>query len=250
MRTALLLLLSLLTPLAYSQSGPERTLFQLINQSRAESQLPPLAWDPALGRAAKLHAAKIAGIVGVAEHQYPGEPDLQTRATMAGAKFVSIAENVAGSAPSADIVHKAWMMSPGHRRNILNPGYNAVGIAIAEDHGALFSVADFAHASTVTNSVAAEKQVQELLRDHNIKLEASNQAQEDARRNCESGATPQSHPILIMQWEASDFTQLPRELLDRLPAKSAKPQTAAVASCAAQKPTPGFTAYRVAVLIY
>jgi hypothetical protein len=250
MRTALLLLLSLLTPLAYSQSGPEQTLFQLINQSRAESQLPPLAWDPALARAAKMHAAKIAGIVGVAEHQYPGEPDLQTRATMAGAKFVSIAENVAGSAPSADIVHKAWMMSPGHRRNILNPGYNAVGIAIAEDHGALFSVADFAHASTVTNSVAAEKQVQELLRDHNIKLEASNQAQEDARRNCESGATPQSHPILIMQWEASDFTQLPRELLERLPAKSAKPQTAAVASCAAQKPTPGFTAYRVAVLIY
>jgi hypothetical protein len=250
MRTALLLLLSLLTPLAYSQSGPEQTLFQLMNQSRADAQLPPLAWDPALARAAKMHAAKIAGIVGVAEHQYPGEPDLQTRATMAGAKFVSIAENVAGSAPSVDIVHKAWMMSPGHRRNILNPGYNAVGIAIAEDHGALFSVADFAHASTVTNSVAAEKQVQELLRDHNIKLEASNQAQEDARRNCESGATPQSHPILIMQWEASDFTQLPRELLERLPAKSAKPQTAAVASCAAQKPTPGFTAYRVAVLIY
>src|SRR5260370_16250319 len=164
MRTALLLLLSLLTPLAYSQSGPERTLFQLINQSRAESQLPPLAWDPALARAAKMHAAKIAGIVGVAEHQYPGEPDLQTRATMAGAKFVSIAENVAGSAPSADIVHKAWMMSPGHRRNILNPGYNAVGIAIAEDHGALFSVADFAHASTVTNSLPAETQVHPLLR--------------------------------------------------------------------------------------
>ena len=55
-----------------------------------------------------------------------------------------------------------------------------------------------------------------------------------------------------MQWESGDLTKLPPELLQRLPHPPAptKPQVAAVASCAPQKPTPGFTTYRITVLIY
>jgi Cysteine-rich secretory protein family len=252
----LALLFTLLTPLAHAQTPNEQLLLVLANQSRAEHNLPPLTWDPALARAAHAHVAVMARQGGPAEHQYPGEPDLVTRAAQAGAHFSSIAENVAGSVPTAAAIHEAWMNSPYHRDNILAPQLTVVGIAVAATPTGLYAVEDFGRIANPTSG-SAEKQVQQLLIDDGIQPDPDAQHKQDAHANCESGTTPaltpgQPPPALIMQWESGDLTKLPPELLQRLPhpPDPRKAHVAAVASCAPQKPTPGFTTYRIAVLIY
>ena len=64
------------------------------------------------------------------------------RASQAGARFSSLAENVA-EGPSAEAIHREWMNSPPHRANLLDPQLDSVGIAVAERNGILFAVEDF-----------------------------------------------------------------------------------------------------------
>ena len=251
----LFLTLTLLTPLARAQTPNEQLLLVLANQSRAEHNLPPLTWDPALARAAHAHVAIMARQGGPSEHQYPGEPDLVARASQAGAHFSAIAENVAGSAPTAAITHQLWMNSPHHRDNILSPQVNTVGIAVAATPTGLYAVEDFGHNTDPTTG-SAEKQVQQLLIDRGVQPDPSSQHKQDAHAYCGSGTLPastpgQPHPALFMQWESGDFTKLPSQLLQHLsPPNPQQPRTAAVASCPPRNPTPGFTTYRIAVLIY
>ena len=152
MRTALLTLLTftLLASMSRSQTPNEQLLVVLANQSRAEHNLPPLTWDPALARAAHAHLAVMARQSGQVEHQYPGEPDLVARAAQAGVHFSSIAENVAGSAPTAAVIHELWMNSPHHRDNILASGLTTIGIAVAATPSGLYAVEDFARGASST----------------------------------------------------------------------------------------------------
>jgi Cysteine-rich secretory protein family len=269
MRAALLTLISLalLTPLAQAQSPNEQALVDLANKTRAEHNLKPLAWDPALAKAAQFHLAVVIKHPGIPEHEYPGEPDLIARAGNAGAHFSTVAENIAGNAQDANQIHATWMSTPTHRANLLDPRLTVVGIAVTGAPGALYAVQDFGVAVADLNSPngndnangkdasGPEKQVQQLLVAHNIQPNTSAEAKQAARANCDSGATPPADaahpaPTLIMQWESSDLTQLPAQLLQHLPANSQKPQTAAVGSCSPKQPAQGFTSYRLAVLIY
>ncbi len=50
-----LLSLALLTGTIHAQSSAAKSLLDMANQSRAEHNLPPLAWDPALAKAASAH---------------------------------------------------------------------------------------------------------------------------------------------------------------------------------------------------
>ncbi len=246
----LLLAFTLLTPAAHAQTPNEQLLLVLANQSRAEHNLPPLTWDPALARAAHVHLAFMIRQGGPSEHQYPGEPDLLARGSQAGAHFSSIAENVAGSYPNVEAIHEGWMNSPGHRANLLAAQLTTVGIAVAATRTGLYAVEDFGRPSSSTTS-SAEKQVLQLLSARGIQPDTSEQRKQDAHASCTSEAQPQTSPTLIIQWEAGDFTQLPQQLTQRLPPSNPQqPHTAAVASCPPQKPNPGFTTYRIAVLIY
>ncbi len=42
----------------------------------------------------------------------------------------SVGENVAAGYPTGRAAVKAWMRSPGHRANILRPGYRLLGLAV------------------------------------------------------------------------------------------------------------------------
>jgi len=75
-------------------------------------------------------------------HQFPGEPDLAGRVAQAGARFSTIAENIA-EGPSVVSIHEQWMKSPPHRRNLLDPQLDSVGISVAERNGTWFAVEDF-----------------------------------------------------------------------------------------------------------
>src|SRR5215475_15838853 len=57
-------------------SGAEKELFEATNRERADEDLPPLKWDPALAEAARKHALRMAQ-EKLLEHQYGGEESLR-----------------------------------------------------------------------------------------------------------------------------------------------------------------------------
>jgi hypothetical protein len=67
---------------------------------------------------------------------------LAERLGATGARFTVAAENVARTEFLED-VHLALMASSGHRANILNAGYNAVGIGVIEEKGRIYVTQDF-----------------------------------------------------------------------------------------------------------
>jgi uncharacterized protein YkwD len=123
------------------QGSPEQFLFDSANRERTGRGLSPLRWDAQLASAARQHASLMARQNGLS-HKFPGEPEPTARARQAGARFSSLAENVA-EGPSAEAIHAEWIQSPPHRRNLLDPQLNAVGIAVVDRDGQLFAAQDF-----------------------------------------------------------------------------------------------------------
>jgi uncharacterized protein YkwD len=82
---------------------------------------------------------------GALEHTFPGEPTLPSRATKAGARFISISENIARAA-SASLAHKEFMNSPNHKANIIDSETDSVGIGAVQQGREWFVVEDFSRA--------------------------------------------------------------------------------------------------------
>jgi hypothetical protein len=220
-------------------------LLALANESRVAEGLGPLQWDAALADAAMKHCIRMTAETPIA-HRYDGEPDLTTRAAAAGAHFSTIEENL-GVARSSGIINKAWLDSPGHRKNLLSPSVDRVGIAVIEYQGLLYAVADYARAVPVLTQAQVEAAFAALLRAQHLLVsrDASN-----ARTYCATSGTYRGNdpPRYVMRWQNPDVTQLPPELIQVL--EKASYQKAAVGSCPAQDVNGAFTVYRVAVLLY
>jgi uncharacterized protein YkwD len=138
---SIIFLLSILPVLA-SDSSAQRTLFAALNRERKEQGLPALKWNETLATAAQEHADAMARH-NLVSHTLPGEPSLASRATKAGARFSWISENVVQSS-SAEGAHEQFVQSANHRANILDSDMDSVGVGVAERHGQLFVVEDFA----------------------------------------------------------------------------------------------------------
>ena len=136
----LLLLFGALPALA--QTGDQLTLLNLLNAERAKAGLPRLEWDEHLAQSATAHARQLVQHHELS-HQFNGEPVLGDRIGATGLRFNSAAENVAFG-PSIETIHKGLMDSPPHRANILDPKYNAVGIAILPGDTELYAAQNFA----------------------------------------------------------------------------------------------------------
>ncbi|HZS26220.1 MAG TPA: CAP domain-containing protein [Candidatus Angelobacter sp.] len=124
-------------------TSAESELYSLVNEERKSRNLPLFAIDDQLTNAARKHTWELARM-GKLSHQFPDEPDLKTRLAQAGGKFDAVAENVAES-DSVQNAHIELMHSPGHRANLLNPAYNAIGIGIVEKGEQIYVTEDFSH---------------------------------------------------------------------------------------------------------
>ncbi|HJX85536.1 MAG TPA: CAP domain-containing protein, partial [Candidatus Angelobacter sp.] len=78
-------------------------------------------------------------------HLLPGEMDMGERVAATGLRFDAVAENVA-YAPTVESAHQGLMNSPPHRTNIMNPQYDAVGMAVIFSGRELYVAQNFAHA--------------------------------------------------------------------------------------------------------
>lgn len=118
-----------------------RHIFDRVNAERAERGLEPVAWNGELAAVARRWSEEMAR-TGRFEHQDPRE--LLRRDRLSG--FAGVGENIfraTGPVPAGEI-HAGWMRSPGHRANVLNPGWNRLGIGVfcAED-GSVWATQQF-----------------------------------------------------------------------------------------------------------
>ncbi|MFC8146214.1 CAP domain-containing protein [Streptomyces paradoxus] len=111
-------------------AGTAAAVIDLTNRERARAGLPPLAGDPLLTTAAQAHSADMVARAFYA-HTAPDGSQPWDRAAAAGSTRRAIGENIAcGQRSPADVV-EGWMNSPGHRANILKPGFTHIGIGFA-----------------------------------------------------------------------------------------------------------------------
>lgn len=125
--------------------GPDRDgarrLLELVNAERERQGAGVLAWDDAVAGVALRHAQLMVERAELS-HQFPGEPKLRDRLSAAGLKFNDDAENVAYDS-NVEEAHARLMESPGHRRNILNPRFDAAGFAVLRKGARVYVVENF-----------------------------------------------------------------------------------------------------------
>jgi len=116
----------------------ERSTLCLLNAERTSAGLYALSTRPTLSRAAAGYSAQMVRDSFFA-HRAPAGPYLAGRLARAGylshtASDWFVGENLAwatGTAATPRHLVAAWMASPGHRRNILEPTFRDIGVGVA-----------------------------------------------------------------------------------------------------------------------
>ena len=125
----------------------ERRAFEMTNTARLRNGLAPLTWDPALCRMARIHSENMVRL-GFFAHETPDGLHLKDRAHLAGIPhFRVLGENIAynqGYDDAGAFAVERWLISPGHRANILNSEFEqaAIGSFVAPD-GTVYLTQEF-----------------------------------------------------------------------------------------------------------
>jgi uncharacterized protein YkwD len=256
------LVLTLLTSASFNKIQAENTavvsaptiaeqyLFAAANRERLSRGLSVLKQDPVLAQAAAFHARQMADHEGIS-HEFPGEPDLASRAATAGVHFSIVSENVA-EAPEPTVIHDMWMKSEGHRENLLDPDVNVAGISVVVRDHQFYAVEDFASTVESLSFDQQESTVANLLKASGIDIAnkaAAGATIQAARQTCamSTGYAGARKPWFVMRYTASTLSELPSQLKDRL--STGKYHQAAVGACSPTESSP-FTSYNIAVLLY
>jgi uncharacterized protein YkwD len=109
----------------------EREVINHTNREREAHGLKPLKISTKLTAAAQYHAHNMARKEHMA-HVLSGVlyPDLVSRLRFAGYRYRSGGENLALNYEDAKSVVAAWMNSPAHRFNLLDPSFTEIGVGI------------------------------------------------------------------------------------------------------------------------
>lgn len=134
-------------------------LLTLINQTRQEKSLSPLVLNNRLTGAATQKANDMIAN-DYFQHISPAGVTPWYWIKQAGYNFEYAGENLAMDFFETNDVFRAWMNSPSHRDNILNPNYQEIGIAVASgqvgERNTTLAVLDFG-SQPVRQAVAAAK---------------------------------------------------------------------------------------------
>jgi uncharacterized protein YkwD len=118
-------------------------LLRLVNAERRRVNAPPLVLNDRLTRAAQGHAQDMATSRRMSHTGSDGST-LRSRIDATQYQWSTLGENVAMGQSTATAVMAAWMNSPGHRQNILNPAFSELGIGSASGGGRPYWVQVFA----------------------------------------------------------------------------------------------------------
>ena len=139
-------LLAAPSALAAPESGADGGFLRAVNAARASVGLQPVELDPTLARAARSHTLEML------QADEFSHSDFGRRMAAFNVRGSMMGENLAwGSGPYGAVgaIVREWLASPGHRANLLRPGYKRIGIGVARGtfqgyDGATIVTADFA----------------------------------------------------------------------------------------------------------
>jgi uncharacterized protein YkwD len=121
------------------RSGVERETFSLVNDYRKASKLPPLIWDGAIAKEARIHSKDMATGEVDFGHDGFGERISRLKTVLTGLRDAS--ENVFMTDNLDQVARSAvalWLRSPHHLRNIRGD-YNYSGLGVWQDkEGAIY----------------------------------------------------------------------------------------------------------------
>lgn len=92
---------------------------------------PPLAWDTRMEQAAVKHSADMAANRHYGHTGTDGS-SAGDRLTQAGYRWAMWGENIAKGFGSTARVMEAWVESPSHCENLMNPRFTHMGAAVAD----------------------------------------------------------------------------------------------------------------------
>jgi uncharacterized protein YkwD len=128
-------------PTSSDAAAVQSRVLELVNEARSQARTCGDEAFPAakqLRASTALAAAALAHAQDMAQHSHfqhrgtdgsmPGD-----RATRAGYRWSSVAENIASGITTAEDVVKGWLDSPGHCANIMRPQFTEMGVAYFTD---------------------------------------------------------------------------------------------------------------------
>ncbi|MBM3282933.1 hypothetical protein FJY90_01640 [Candidatus Gottesmanbacteria bacterium] len=117
--------------LGYATDIAVERIYSLVNQKRAEANLPPLELSSELSIAATQKAADML-TKNYWAHVSPTGVTPWAFITSSGYNYSYAGENLAKDFNTSREVVEAWMNSPSHRANILKPEYSEIGLAVMD----------------------------------------------------------------------------------------------------------------------
>lgn len=120
----------------------EDRLLALINAVRESRHVAPLAMSGVLRTVARYHSRDMA-VNGYIGHGTTNGESFLARLARAVSHGSRVGENVAAGV-DVERIHAAFVHSPGHLENLLNPRFTQVGIGVAATDEFLIATEDFA----------------------------------------------------------------------------------------------------------
>ncbi|CAM5471825.1 SCP domain-containing protein OS=Streptomyces glaucescens OX=1907 GN=SGLAU_31420 PE=4 SV=1 [Streptomyces glaucescens] len=112
-------------------SGVAARIVELVNAERGRAGCSPVKLNATLTKAAQAHSADMAAHQNMShtgsDGSSPGD-----RITRAGYSWRTYGENVAYGYSTPEQVMAGWMSSAGHKANILNCGFQEIGVGLAQ----------------------------------------------------------------------------------------------------------------------
>ncbi len=118
-------------PLGQGTQSVEEEVARITNDYRAQNGLPALTFDWQLARVARYKSVDMRD-KGYFSHTSPTYGSPFTMIQNFGITYTRAAENIAAGQRTPEEVVQAWMNSPGHRKNILDPNVTRIGVGYAQ----------------------------------------------------------------------------------------------------------------------
>ena len=120
----------------------------MVNQARRQNGAGELQMLPRLNRIAAIRAEEITRSFS---HTRPDGSGIQQLIDQNNIGWRKIGENIAAGQSTPEMAMNSWMNSENHRKNILNPDYQYIGVASCYANGIYYWVQIFLRPSSTVN---------------------------------------------------------------------------------------------------
>lgn len=128
----------------------------LVNKVRRENGLNELKIFPLINEAASVRAKELSVVFA---HTRPNNTSFSTIMSEYGIPWGALAENAAFGQPTPEAAIKSWLNSENHRKNLLNPKFNYIGVGAYEVNGTYYWDQLFIQASETMNGASLPRNI-------------------------------------------------------------------------------------------